>query len=114
MAIHPSWHHNPHRLVRLATPLAIAEVLGYINIMIQVAYVGDLGPLQQSGWYLARMYYCLCGLGALMGLAGALETFAGQAWGSQQPHMLGVYLQRALVVNMVAWGLCCILYYKVV
>lgn len=81
--------------------------------MMQVAYVGDLGPVQQGGWYLARMYYCLCGLGALMGLAGALETFAGQAWGSRQPRMLGWYLQRALLVTLVAWALCCIMYIKV-
>jgi MATE family multidrug resistance protein len=31
-------------------------------------------------------------------MASALETFCGQAYGAEQYHMLGIYLQRALVV----------------
>lgn len=37
-----------------------------------------------------------------MGLADALETLCGQAYGAKQYHMLGIYLQRAFIILAIA------------
>uniref|UniRef100_M1BVY9 MATE efflux family protein n=1 Tax=Solanum tuberosum TaxID=4113 RepID=M1BVY9_SOLTU len=36
--------------------------------------------------------------GALLGMGSALETLCGQAYGAKQVDMLGVYLQRSLII----------------
>lgn len=36
-------------------------------------------------------------------MASALETFFGQAYGAKQYHMLGIHLQRAMLVLMVTF-----------
>lgn len=81
--------------------------------MIQAIFVGTLGPVHQSAWYLARLYYCLTGLSIVVGLAGALETFAGQAWGSGSRRLVGIYMQRALIITTLAWAACLPLFVKV-
>lgn len=42
----------------------------------------------------------LAGPFIVMGMGGALETFCGQAYGAKEYQMLGVHLQRAMVVLM--------------
>lgn len=37
-----------------------------------------------------------------MGLADALETLCGQAYGAKQYYMLGIYLQRAFIILAIA------------
>lgn len=37
-----------------------------------------------------------------MGLASGLETLCGQAYGAKQYHLLGIYLQRAIVILVLA------------
>lgn len=36
-----------------------------------------------------------------MGMASALDTLCGQSYGAKQFHMLGIYMQRAMVILMV-------------
>ena len=41
-----------------------------------------------------------------LGMASALETLCGQAYGAKQNHMLGIYLQRScilLVLDYINW-----------
>lgn len=37
-----------------------------------------------------------------MGLASALDTFCGQSYGAEQYHMLGIHLQRGMLVTLLA------------
>ncbi|KAL8159282.1 hypothetical protein V2J09_000819 [Rumex salicifolius] len=47
----------------------------------------------------------VCDVGVQLGMASALETLCGQAFGAKKPEMLGIYLQRSFIVLF----MCCFL-----
>ncbi|KAK3128257.1 hypothetical protein QOZ80_6BG0459020 [Eleusine coracana subsp. coracana] len=85
------------RLVRLAGPIVASCILQSVVNMVSVMVVGHLGELPLAGASLATSL-------ANTGMATALDTLCGQAYGARQYHLLGVYKQRAMVVL----GLACV------
>ncbi|RXH78807.1 hypothetical protein DVH24_002325 [Malus domestica] len=65
-------------------------------LVISVMYVGHLGE--------ATSFASVTGLSLIIGMGSALDTFCGQSYGAKQYHMLGIHLQRAMLVL----GLVCI------
>ncbi|KAF8672781.1 hypothetical protein HU200_049232 [Digitaria exilis] len=92
------------RLLRLAGPIVASCVLQNIVNMASVMFVGHLGELPLAGASLATSLANVTGYSLLTGMATALDTLCGQAFGARQHHLLGVYKQRAMVVL----GLACI------
>ena len=45
-----------------------------------------------------------------VGLASALETLCGQAYGAKQYHLLGIYLQRAFIILVTAGMPICLIW----
>jgi multidrug resistance protein, MATE family len=43
--------------------------------------------------------YCIAGLSIIIGLSSALETLCGQAYGAQNFPLLGIYMQRSVVLT---------------
>ncbi|KAF2311461.1 hypothetical protein GH714_023247 [Hevea brasiliensis] len=82
----------------LAGPLIFVSFLQYSLQMISVMFVGRLGELSLSSASMATSFAGVTGFGFMLGMGSALETFCGQAYGAQQYHMLGVYMQRAMLV----------------
>ncbi|XP_020251773.1 protein DETOXIFICATION 16-like [Asparagus officinalis] len=82
----------------LAGPLILANVLQFILQAISVMFVGHLGELALSGASMAASFGSVTGLSVLMGMGSAMDTLCGQAFGAKQYHMLGIYMQRALIV----------------
>ncbi|XP_025821778.1 protein DETOXIFICATION 16-like [Panicum hallii] len=74
-----------------------------VNIM-SLMFVGHLGKLNLSGASLAISITSATGLNIITGMATALDTLCGQAFGARQYHLLGVYKQRAMLVI----GLTCV------
>ncbi|KAG2582326.1 protein DETOXIFICATION 16-like [Panicum virgatum] len=74
-----------------------------VNIM-SLMFVGHLGKLNLAGASLAISITSATGLNIITGMATALDTLCGQAFGARQYHLLGVYKQRAMVVI----GLACV------
>ncbi|THG03399.1 hypothetical protein TEA_011036 [Camellia sinensis var. sinensis] len=68
-----------------------------INVISQ-AFVGHVGPTELAGYALVYTVLFRFANGILLGMASALETLCGQAYGAKQYHMLGVYLQRSWIV----------------
>ncbi|PSC70154.1 MATE efflux family [Micractinium conductrix] len=66
--------------------------------MIAIAFVGRLGEDVLSVVVLATSIYNVTGLAVLIGFASAMETFCSQAMGAGRPHLLGLVLQRALLL----------------
>ncbi|XAR48335.1 hypothetical protein NMG60_11031117 [Bertholletia excelsa] len=66
--------------------------------VISLAFVGHIGPTELAGYALVATVLLRFANGVLLGMASALETLCGQAYGAKQYHMLGVYLQRSWVV----------------
>jgi MATE family multidrug resistance protein len=84
--------------VWLAGPMVCVNVLQYSLTLVSVMFVGHLGELELAGAALATSFAAVSGLALMLGMASALETLCGQAFGAKQYHMLGIYVQRAMVV----------------
>lgn len=82
----------------IAGPMVSVNLLQYSSRMISVMLVGHLGELALSSASIATSFANVSGFTLLMGMASALETLCGQAYGAKQYHLLGIYLQRAIFV----------------
>jgi MATE family multidrug resistance protein len=90
------------RLLRLACPLVVSFILRNAVQMVSVMFVGHLGELPLAGASLAASLANVTGFSFLSGMASALDTLCGQAFGAGQYGLLGVYKQRAALVLALA------------
>ncbi|CAM0949371.1 unnamed protein product [Alopecurus aequalis] len=90
------------RLVRLGGPIVASCILQNLVNMVSVMVVGHLGELPLAGASLAASLTNVTGYSLLTGMATALDTLCGQAYGARQYRRLGVYKQRAMVVLSIA------------
>ncbi|XP_019181915.1 PREDICTED: protein DETOXIFICATION 16-like [Ipomoea nil] len=86
--------------LQLAGPLVLVSFLKYSLQMISLMFIGHLGELPLSGASLATSFAQVTGFSFVDGMVGALETFCGQAYGAKQHGMVGIHMQRAVVVMM--------------
>ncbi|KAF8407631.1 hypothetical protein HHK36_006764 [Tetracentron sinense] len=82
----------------LAGPLISVSFLQYCLQVISIMFVGHLGELALSGASMATSFASVTGLSLLMGMASALDSLCGKAYGAKQYNMLGVQMQRAMLV----------------
>uniref|UniRef100_A0A7N0TBD0 Multidrug and toxic compound extrusion protein n=1 Tax=Kalanchoe fedtschenkoi TaxID=63787 RepID=A0A7N0TBD0_KALFE len=82
----------------LAGPLIAVSVLQYCLQMISVMFVGHLGELALSGASMATSFASVTGFSLLMGMASALDTLCGQSYGAKQYHLLGIQMQKAMLI----------------
>ncbi|CAN6283486.1 unnamed protein product [Urochloa humidicola] len=90
------------RLLRLAGPLVASSILQNVVSLVSVMFVGHLGELPLAGASLASSLANVTGFSLLTGMASALDTLCGQAFGARQHGLLGVYKQRAMLVLALA------------
>ncbi|KAL5074905.1 hypothetical protein RYX36_013889 [Vicia faba] len=69
------------------------------------AFAGHLGEVQLASITIANTVIVGFNFGLLLGMASALETLCGQAFGAKRHNVLGIYLQRSWIVLFV----CCFL-----
>ncbi|CAL1358525.1 unnamed protein product [Linum trigynum] len=86
----------------LAGPLVTVNFLTYLLQVISVMFVGHLGELPLAGASMATSFASVTALSLLKGMASALETLCGQSYGAKQYHLLGIHLQRAMIVLLLA------------
>ncbi|KAD4586291.1 hypothetical protein E3N88_23892 [Mikania micrantha] len=84
----------------LAGPLICVSLLQYSLQLVSIMFVGHLGELALSGASMANSFATVTGFSLSMGMASALDTLCGQSYGAKQYHMLGIYMQRAMVILM--------------
>eukprot|EP00850_Spirogloea_muscicola_P017866 SM000157S02096 [mRNA] locus=s157:323665:326731:- [translate_table: standard] len=82
----------------IAWPLVGMNILNFLLNFASVVFVGHLGELELASASLAFSLGGVLGYSVMMGLAGAVETLCGQAYGARQYDMLGIYLQRAILL----------------
>ncbi|KAG6692856.1 hypothetical protein I3842_10G135300 [Carya illinoinensis] len=68
-----------------------------INVISQ-AFIGHIGAAELAAYSFVYTVLLRFSSGVLLGMASALETLCGQAYGAKQYNMLGVYLQRSWIV----------------
>ncbi|XP_047064563.1 protein DETOXIFICATION 27-like [Lolium rigidum] len=95
------WWAECKLLWRIVGPAIFQRVALYgINVVAQ-AFIGHIGDLELAAFSIASTVVAGFNFGFLLGMASALETLCGQAFGAKKYHMLGIYLQRSWAVLLI-------------
>ncbi|CAB89401.1 putative protein [Arabidopsis thaliana] len=86
-------------------PSIFTGLATYSILIITQAFAGHLGDLELAAISIINNFTLGFNYGLLLGMASALETLCGQAFGAREYYMLGVYMQRYWIILF----LCCIL-----
>ncbi|KAM3283162.1 protein DETOXIFICATION 27 [Capsicum chacoense] len=93
------------KLWHIVGPAIFSRIASYSMFVITQAFAGHLGDLELAAMSIASNVILGFDFGLMLGMASALETLCGQAFGAKKYYMLGVYLQRSWIVLF----LCCII-----
>lgn len=66
--------------------------------VVSQSFIGHIGSTELAAYALVITVLVRFANGVLIGMASALETLCGQAYGAKKYEMLGVYLQRSWIV----------------
>ncbi|XP_047964882.1 protein DETOXIFICATION 27-like [Salvia hispanica] len=92
------------KLWRIVGPAIFSRMTSYTMFVITQAFAGHLGDLELAAMSIASNVIVGFDFGLLLGMASALETLCGQAFGAKKYYMLGIYLQRSWIVLFA----CCV------
>lgn len=83
---------------KISGPTAITGLLLYSRAMISMLFLGYLGELELAGGSLSIGFANITGYSVLSGLAMGMEPICGQAYGAKQWKILGITLQRTVLL----------------
>uniref|UniRef100_A0A5B6YX14 Protein DETOXIFICATION n=1 Tax=Davidia involucrata TaxID=16924 RepID=A0A5B6YX14_DAVIN len=86
------------KLWHIVGPSIFSRVANYSMNIVTQAFAGQLGELELASISIANTVIVGFNFGLLLGMASALETLCGQAFGAKKYNMLGVYMQRSWIV----------------
>ncbi|CAK7326674.1 unnamed protein product [Dovyalis caffra] len=84
------------RLAYIAGPMVVTTIALYLLLVISNMMVGHLGELALSSAAIAISLCNVTGISLLNGMASALETLCGQAYGAQQYRKVGNQVYGAM------------------
>ncbi|XP_030950258.1 protein DETOXIFICATION 27-like [Quercus lobata] len=93
------------KLWQIVGPAIFSRIASYTMNVVTQAFAGRLGEVELAAISIANTVIVGFNFGLLLGMASALETLCGQAFGAKRYHMLGIYMQRSWIVLV----LCCFL-----
>ncbi|KAI3519510.1 hypothetical protein L1887_08689 [Cichorium endivia] len=85
-------------IARIAVPMILTGLLLYSRSMISMLFLGHLGELALAGGSLAVGFANITGYSVLSGLAMGMEPICGQAFGAKRHTLLGLCLQRTVLL----------------
>ncbi|XP_047172737.1 protein DETOXIFICATION 49-like [Vigna umbellata] len=83
---------------KIAIPMILTGLLLYCRSMISMLFLGHLGELALAGGSLAVGFANITGYSILSGLAVGMEPICGQAFGAKRFTLLGLCLQRTILL----------------
>ncbi|KAI9168746.1 hypothetical protein LWI28_001450 [Acer negundo] len=86
------------KLWYLAGPAIFTSICQYFLGGITQLFCGHISTIAQAAFSIEDYVLGLFSYGAMQGMGSALETLCGQAYGAGQIDMLGVYMQRSMVI----------------
>ncbi|KAD4888376.1 hypothetical protein R6Q59_034593 [Mikania micrantha] len=86
----------------IALPMVVVMVSQNLLRVASMSMVGHLGELELAGTAVATSLTNVTGFSLLFGMASALETLCGQAYGAQQYHKIGAYAYAAMITLILA------------
>ncbi|PON50281.1 Multi antimicrobial extrusion protein [Trema orientale] len=85
------------KVTYLAAPMLVGSVSRFLVPVASVMIAGHLGKLTLSGIAIANSFTTITGFSLLVGMAGALESLCGQAYGAEQYQKLGIYTYCSVI-----------------
>ncbi|KAK7396102.1 hypothetical protein VNO78_16865 [Psophocarpus tetragonolobus] len=82
----------------VAGPAIFTRFSTFGIMVVTQSFVGHIGSTELAAYALVMTVLVRFANGVLIGMASALETLCGQAYGAKKYDMLGVYLQRSWIV----------------
>lgn len=105
--LHALWLDNRKELftiIRLSVPVSMGFLLNKLVAFVSVVIVGHLGPAELAAAALGSSLTNVVSNSVMQGLAGAMSTLCGQAYGAKNYDLVGHVWQRAMIIL----GLVCI------
>ncbi|KAK9740373.1 hypothetical protein RND81_03G030500 [Saponaria officinalis] len=109
----PTTHHQQHlgpwptlseaveelgEIAKISGPTTVTGLLMYSRAMISMLFLGYLGELELAGGSLSIGFANITGYSVISGLAMGMEPICGQAYGAKQMKLLGLTLQRTVLL----------------
>ncbi|OMO79425.1 Multi antimicrobial extrusion protein [Corchorus capsularis] len=85
-------------IANIAFPMILTGLLLYSRSMISMLFLGRLGELALAGGSLAIGFANITGYSVLSGLAMGMEPICGQAFGAKRYKLLGLTMQRMILL----------------
>ncbi|KAI3941985.1 hypothetical protein MKW92_007020 [Papaver armeniacum] len=82
----------------IAGPSILISIFQYSLNFVTQTLVGHIGTLELAAVGLQNLVISGISFGVMLGMATALETLCGQAYGAGKMRMLGIYLQRSWLI----------------
>ncbi|KAK4490360.1 hypothetical protein RD792_001036 [Penstemon davidsonii] len=93
------------KIWHIVGPTLISRLANASMSIVTQSFAGHIGDVELASVSIANNVIVGFNWGLLLGMASALETLCGQAFGAKKYNMLGIYMQRSWIVLF----LCCIL-----
>ncbi|XP_057975148.1 protein DETOXIFICATION 48 [Malania oleifera] len=85
-------------LGKISGPTTVTGLLLYSRAMVSMLFLGYLGELELAGGSLSIGFANITGYSVISGLAMGMEPICGQAYGAKQWKLLGLTLQRTVLL----------------
>ncbi|KAI3989984.1 hypothetical protein MKX01_003687 [Papaver californicum] len=86
---------------KIAFPTMVTRVTSFGVLVVTQSFMGYIGDTKLAAYSLMQIFLLRFANGILLGMASALETFCGQAYGAKQYQMMGIYLQRSWILLLI-------------
>ncbi|KAJ9563899.1 hypothetical protein OSB04_009059 [Centaurea solstitialis] len=88
------------KIWRIALPAVISRTFSFGTLVVTQSFIGHISATDLAGYALVQTLTVRFMIGILLGMSSATETLCGQAFGAGQKHMMGVYLQRSWIIDL--------------
>ncbi|XP_051138757.1 protein DETOXIFICATION 25-like [Andrographis paniculata] len=89
------------KIWKVAFPGIISRVSSFGTLVVTQSFIGHISSVDLAGYALIQTLGVRFVNGILIGMSSATETLCGQAYGAKQHHMMGIFLQRSWIVDLV-------------
>ncbi|XP_071692722.1 protein DETOXIFICATION 27-like [Rutidosis leptorrhynchoides] len=93
------------KLWYIVGPSILSRVASFSMNVVTQAFAGHLGDVELAAITISTSVIVGFNFGLMLGMASALETLCGQAFGAKRYNMIGIYMQRSWIVLFI----CCII-----